>query len=74
MLGKNSSVRRLLEELQAPAGAWLLHYDASSVLGRVLIRMAEAQGINMISVVRRPEAVAELEHIGCAPYSPSALQ
>lgn len=66
-LDKNGSVRRLLEDLQVPTGAWLLHYDASSVLGRVLIRMAKARGINIISVVRRPEAVAELEHIGCVP-------
>lgn len=47
-----------------PAGEWLLHNAASSVLGRELIQMAKRYGTKLINVVRRREAVADLKKFG----------
>ena len=49
-----------------PAGEWLLHNGASSVLGRELVAMAQRRGTQLINVVRRREAVRELKDLGCA--------
>ena len=49
-----------------PAGEWLLHNGASSVLGRELVAMAKRRGTQLINVVRRREAVSELKALGCA--------
>ena len=59
---------RFLEDVRVPAGEWLLHNGASSVLGRELIQMAKRRGTKLINVVRRREAVAELEKLGCAHF------
>jgi NADPH:quinone reductase-like Zn-dependent oxidoreductase len=50
--------------LAVPRGEWLLQSAASSELGRMIIRLAKRDGIRTINVVRRREAVAELEALG----------
>ena len=57
-----------------PPQAWLLHYGASSALGRALISIARARRTKIINIVRRAEAVAELKDIGCAPLAMGTLQ
>ena len=50
--------------LRVPRGEWLLQSAAGGELGRMIIRMAKRDGIRTINVVRRREAVAELERLG----------
>ncbi len=50
--------------LAVPRGAWLLQSAAGSTLGRMVIKLARHDGIKTINVVRRQEAVAELEALG----------
>jgi NADPH:quinone reductase-like Zn-dependent oxidoreductase len=45
-------------------GEWLLQSAAGSELGRMIIRLAKHDGIRTLNVVRRREAVAELEALG----------
>ncbi|MCO6010989.1 zinc-dependent alcohol dehydrogenase family protein [Actinoallomurus purpureus] len=54
-------VRRLLA---VPRGEWLLQSAAGSELGRMIIRLAERDGIRTVNVVRRRESAAELERLG----------
>ena len=49
---------------KVPAGDWLLQSAANSALGRMVIRLCRKDGIKTINVVRRREAIAELEAIG----------
>lgn len=69
LLGTKNHVRRFLEDMRVPAGEWLLHNGASSVLGRELVCMAQRRGTKLINVVRRREAVNELKDLGCASLS-----
>lgn len=50
--------------LRVPQGAWLLQSAAGSELGKMIIRLAKHDGIRTINVVRRPEAMAELQRLG----------
>lgn len=69
LYSNQNPARRFLEDLRVPAGEWLLHNGASSVLGRELVAMAKRRGTQLINVVRRREAVSELKGLGCAPLS-----
>lgn len=59
-----SAIFMLRNILAIPRGEWLLQSAAGSELGRMIIRMGKRDGIRTINVVRRREAVAELEHLG----------
>lgn len=59
-----SAILMLRHVLAIPPGAWLLQSAAGSELGRMIIRLAKRDGIRTINVVRRREAVAELERLG----------
>src|SRR4051812_8515597 len=50
--------------LKVPRGEWLLQSAAGSSLGKMIIRLCKNDGIRTISVVRRPEAAAELKALG----------
>jgi len=50
--------------LAIPQGEWLLQSAASGELGRMIIRLAKHDGIRTVNVVRRGEAVAELQRLG----------
>lgn len=50
--------------LRVPRGEWLLQSAAGSELGKMIIRLCRHDGIKTLNVVRRPEAVAELEQLG----------
>lgn len=45
-------------------GDWLLQTAAASALGRMIIRLGQAQGFHTINVVRRSEQVGELRDLG----------
>jgi len=50
--------------LAIPQGEWLLQSAASGELGRMIIRLAKHDGMRTVNVVRRREAVAELQRLG----------
>lgn len=50
--------------LNVPAGEWLLQTAAGSVLGKMVIRLAEKYGFRTINVVRRHEQAEELLEAG----------
>jgi NADPH2:quinone reductase len=50
--------------LNVPAGEWLLQSAAGSSLGRMIIRYCKSHGIRTLNVVRRREAVEELQALG----------
>jgi len=50
--------------LAIPKGEWLLQSAASGELGRMIIRLAKHDGIRTINVVRRREAVVDLQRLG----------
>lgn len=50
--------------LAVPKGEWLLQSAAGSVLGRMMIKLGRHDGFKTINVVRRREAMAELQAMG----------
>lgn len=50
--------------LAVPKGEWLLQSAAGSTLGRMLINLGRHDGFKTLNVVRRHEAIAELEQLG----------
>ncbi len=59
-----SAILMLRHVLAIPQGEWLLQSAANSELGRMIIRLATHDGIRTVNVVRRREAVAELQRLG----------
>ena len=59
-----SAIMMLRHVLAVPQGEWFLQSAANSQIGRMMIRLAERAGIRTINVVRRREAVAELNQLG----------
>jgi NADPH:quinone reductase-like Zn-dependent oxidoreductase len=59
-----SAILMVRRVLAVPRGEWLLQSAAGSELGRMIIRLAKRDGIRTLNVVRRHEAVAELERLG----------
>jgi NADPH:quinone reductase-like Zn-dependent oxidoreductase len=59
-----SAILMVRHILAVPRGEWLLQSAAGSELGRMIIRLAQRDGIRTVNVVRRREAAAELEALG----------
>jgi NADPH:quinone reductase len=59
-----SAILMVRHVLAVPRGEWLLQSAAGSELGRMIIRLATHDGFRTLNVVRRREAVAELEALG----------
>lgn len=64
LINPASAILMLRRVLAIPQGEWLLQSAASSELGRMIIRLAKHDGIRTVNVVRRREAVAELQRLG----------
>ncbi|WP_417425514.1 zinc-binding dehydrogenase [Hoeflea sp.] len=58
------SALALLEFLEASKGDWVIQTAANGAVGKIFADLARARGINTINLVRRNEAVAELEALG----------
>lgn len=54
----------LLEYLGAREGQWLIQNAATGAVAKVLAMIAATRGINVINLVRRPEAIVELQQLG----------
>src|ERR1700730_2346583 len=59
-----SAILMLRHVLAIPKGEWLLQSAASGELGRMVIRLAKHDGIRTMNVIRRREAVEELQCLG----------
>jgi NADPH:quinone reductase len=64
LINPASAILMLRHVLAVPPGEWLLQSAASGELGRMIIRLAHHDGIRTVNVVRRREAVADLERLG----------
>jgi NADPH:quinone reductase-like Zn-dependent oxidoreductase len=64
MINPASAVMMVRHVLAVPPGEWLLQSAAGSEIGRMIVRLARSDGIRTVNVVRRAEAVAELESLG----------
>ncbi len=60
------SALSLLETLQARKGDWVVQTASNGAVGKIMAVLAKARGINLLSLVRRDEAVKELEDLGIA--------
>ncbi|MDQ2095431.1 zinc-binding dehydrogenase [Rhodalgimonas zhirmunskyi] len=54
----------LLETLQAKKGDWIIQTAANGAVGRIMVVLAKARGLNLINLVRRTEAAEELRAAG----------
>jgi NADPH:quinone reductase-like Zn-dependent oxidoreductase len=59
-----SAILMLRHVLAVPRGEWLLQSAAGSEIGRMIIRLAQRDGVRTINVVRRRESVAALKELG----------
>src|SRR3979409_1920540 len=66
MLGINPPTAALLlsEYVDLKSGDWVVQNAANSGVGRWVIAFAKTRDLKTVSIVRRPELVAELEAIG----------
>jgi NADPH2:quinone reductase len=54
----------LLETLKAKKGDWIIETAANGAVGKIMVTLAKARGINLLNLVRREEAVKELTDMG----------
>ncbi|EEB84250.1 zinc-binding dehydrogenase [Roseobacter sp. GAI101] len=54
----------LLETLKAKKGDWIIQTAANGAVGKIMVTLAKARGINLLSLVRRQEAAKELTDMG----------
>jgi len=54
------SAVRLLADLDVRPGEWIVQNAANGAVGKMLSKLAADRGINVLNIVRRQEAVAEL--------------
>ncbi|MET3598872.1 zinc-binding dehydrogenase [Martelella mangrovi] len=54
----------LLETLRAKNGDWIIQTAANGAVGKLMTTLAKNRGINLVSLVRRKEAVTELHDLG----------
>lgn len=54
----------LFDSLKLDRGAWIVQNAAGGAVGKIMMRCAERAGVNLVNLVRREEAVAELRALG----------
>jgi NADPH:quinone reductase-like Zn-dependent oxidoreductase len=58
------SALMLLDDLGVKPGDWIVQNGAGGLVARLVARFGKERGINVLGLVRRDEAVAELEALG----------
>ncbi|WP_417270540.1 zinc-binding dehydrogenase [Celeribacter sp.] len=58
------SALSLLETLKAKRGDWIIQTASNGAVGKIMAVLAKSRGIHLLNLVRRSEAVAELEALG----------
>jgi NADPH:quinone reductase-like Zn-dependent oxidoreductase len=64
LLAMPLSAMVLFEELHAPAGSWIVQNAANGAVGRNVMRIAQAAGVNVVNLVRREASVGEMQSFG----------
>jgi NADPH:quinone reductase len=64
LLAMPLSTLMLIEDLRVERGAWIAQNAAGGAVGRLLDVIARERGLEVVNLVRRAEAVAELESAG----------
>jgi NADPH:quinone reductase len=54
----------LFDELHVKAGDWIVQNAAGGAVGRILMRVAQSAGVNVVNLVRRESAAEELRGFG----------
>jgi NADPH:quinone reductase-like Zn-dependent oxidoreductase len=54
----------LLQSLNVKEGDWIAQNAAGGAVGKILMKIAQAQGVNVINIVRRDDAAEELRAYG----------
>ncbi len=54
----------LLETLNVSEGDWIVQTAANGAVGKIMAILGKARGLNLLNLVRRPEAIAELQAMG----------
>ncbi len=54
----------LFEELRVKPGDWIVQNAANGAVGKILMRIAQSRGVNVINLVRREEAAEEMHQLG----------
>src|SRR6266849_271721 len=54
----------LFEELDTKPGDWIIQTASNGAVGRVVVQLAKSHKVNVISLVRRDDGIAEMEALG----------
>ena len=60
------SAKMILANLKISSGDWIIQNAGNGMVGKLVSRFGAEQGINVVSLVRRDETVAEMEALGIA--------
>lgn len=58
------SAFRLLGELEVKPGEWIAQNAANGAVGKIIAKLAAEQGVRVLNIVRREDAIAELKAEG----------
>jgi len=64
LIGMPISALMLLDFIDLPADSWLIQNTANGAVGKTVAMIAKARGQKVIHLVRRTEAVAEMQALG----------
>src|SRR5260370_38459159 len=54
----------LFEELDTKPGDWIIQTASNGAVGRAVVQLAKSRKVNVISLVRRDDGIAEMEALG----------
>lgn len=64
LLAMPMSALVLLDELRVDPGAWIVQNAAAGAVGKILVRLAQARGVNVVNLVRSRASADELLAVG----------
>jgi NADPH2:quinone reductase len=64
LIGMPISALMLLDFVNVQAGQWLIQNTANGAVGKTVAMIAQARGLQVINLVRRTDAIAEMRALG----------
>ncbi|MFW2150662.1 zinc-binding dehydrogenase [Acinetobacter gyllenbergii] len=64
LIGMPISALMLLDFVNVQAGQWLIQNTANGAVGKTVAMIAQARGLHVIHLVRRTDAIAEMQALG----------
>ena len=64
LIGMPISALMLLDFVNLQAGQWLIQNTANGAVGKTVAMIAQARGLQVINLVRRTDAIAEMQALG----------